>query len=176
MDTPSTDNPVIADVPPLGWELVPIVWDYYDIPLGGLAHLNGVPHLFDFLDDERVPDPEDPEEFLTEDIYALYPVSEDLVALLVEKSDIFERWHKAWSADQSLMKQHPALAADRARYDELKAITAERIKAVKETTPRLLKKGYFSRGRRPVEPGHSAWTSYGVRWSDYVPAPTEEQA
>ena len=91
MDTPSTDNPVIADVQPLGWELVPIVWDYYDIPLGGLAHLNGVPHLFDFLDDERVPDPEDPEEFLTEDIYALYPVPEDLVALLVEKSDIFER-------------------------------------------------------------------------------------
>lgn len=156
-------------------ERVPNVWDFYYIPLGGIAWFQGAVHLFVFHDEQQRPAPEDPEEVLYEEIYALYPIPEDLVALLMEKSDIFERWHKAKSADQTLMKQHPALAADRARYNELKAITAERLDAVKKAGQPLLKKGAFSRGRYPVAPGHSAWTSYGVKWSDYVPVETAEQ-
>jgi hypothetical protein len=175
MTTHSTPPEKNQEVPGSSWERVPNVWDFYDVPLGGIARFQGTVHLFVFHDEQQRPDPEDPEEVLYEEIYALYPLPEELVALLMEKSDIFERWHKAWSADQTLMKQHPALDADRDRYNELKAITAERLEAVKKAAPPLLKKGAFSRGRYPVEPGHSAWTSYGVKWSDYLPVETAEQ-
>lgn len=145
---------------------VDVVWDYYDIPLEGLARLGGAPHLFSFWEERRVPDPDEPGEICLEGIYALYPVSDALAALIHERSEIFERWHQAYRADASAMDHHPALPADRARYEELDGLVKAGLEEARLAAAPVFKVGAFSRGQRAVPAGCSDWGSFTVGWSE----------
>lgn len=166
------------------WETVHFISNNYDGPLEGLADVDAVAHVF-FLHDEIVrqvpvqpasadrgaaidPDLEDEVDYEVDRIFALHPASEELVAALMEQHEIFESWHRAYTADRSLQDQHPALPADRTRYQDLKVKTSSQLEAMRVATPPVLKMGTFESGRRPVAPGSSRWQSFEVQWVEPV--------
>lgn len=151
------------------WEPVPVVMDYYDGPLVGVAHYQGAPHAFLICDEiRRKPTPQEQDEWgddiVREWVYNLYPVSEDMLAKVLEKQAIFERWHQAWSAKQVGMEQHPALPDERARYDELKAEVDPWKEGLQHLTPTHTRVGHFSCDHGAVPSGHSRWQHYQVLW------------
>ena len=155
---------------PLGpWETVHHITNYFDHPLEGLADVDGAPHVF-FLADEVVrcipsqSGQSDEDDYEVDTVYALHPASTDLVAALVEKHAIFERWHQAYTAKQASHEDHPALPADRARYQELTERITPVLATLRAAPAPQLRLGEFVRGRVPVALGESAWKSYQVRW------------
>lgn len=152
------------------WETVHHITNYFDHPLEGLANFNGAPHVF-FLADEivrHIPSPTgqpDEDDYEVDTVYALHPVSEEIVADLIEKHAIFERWHQAYTAKQATHADHPALPSDRARHQALVDKLAPVLATLRNTPAPFLRQGQFVRGRVPVALGESAWKSYQVRWS-----------
>lgn len=150
-------------------ERVHYISNNYDGPLEGLADFHGVPHAF-FLHDEvfrRVPgdNPEDPDDFEVDRIYSLHPVSEQAVAGLIEKHEIFECWHQAYSQDRNAMEHHPALLGDRPRYDALKAEWEPYVEGLRALPPAHLALGDFHANQRQVPAGYSRWGTYTVNWT-----------
>jgi hypothetical protein len=129
------------------FERVYTMTDYYDGPRGGIADLDGRPHLysspFEFWKDEY------------EDLYELRPVDGDTLALALEDWEIWLRWEEAFHAGRTAPDAHPALPADRARHDELAPLLAARLAALPR--PSIRARGEF----RPS--GRGRWLE--VRWS-----------
>lgn len=163
---PPTDRAQHDTAPEPAWEVVAHIWSFYDVAQEGLAHFEGKPHVFFGVEENYRPDPEDPDEFIRETVYALHPASEALVASLREKNDIFERWHRAWSASQGQRADHPALPEDRERYEALKADIDPQLEALRKTKATRYQVGNFAGNRRPVAPGGSRWTSFEVQWTN----------
>jgi len=102
------------------WERVHTVEVFFDQPRKGFADYHGHPHVFASEWDEGADD--------YGSTYLLLPVSEDQLALAKENWAIFERWLAAHH-EGSLTPddKHPALAADRSRYDELGPLVEEAL-------------------------------------------------
>ncbi len=157
------------------WDVVHHISNYYDVPLQGVANVNGVPHVF-FLHDEhycrvkedpQAPDNED-DDWETHLTYALYAVPSRLLDALMEKNEIFERWHRAYRQDARLMDAHPALPEDRPRYQSLQAEVKPALEALQKTPPAQVLMGRFRTSERRLPPGSSRWIGFDVAWA---PAP-----
>src|SRR5262245_49135192 len=85
--------------------------DYYDGPRRGLANFDGRPHAYDA--------PFSHWDGRYEDLFQLRPVDELTFRLALEQWAIWVRWEAAFYAGTTTVNAHPALPAERARYDEI---------------------------------------------------------
>ena len=104
------------------------VHDYYDGPRLGVAELNGVTHIYEAEFDHNA------EEYAG--IYFLSPISQDLLALVMEDWEIWLRWEKESKAGRAPPETHPALPSDRANHERLKALIGDRLKTDPQTRKR----------------------------------------
>ena len=92
--------------------------DWYDGPRGGIANYEGKPHLFQSLFKDIGSEYE-------EDVFLLWPISPEAMALAREDWEIWRRWEKAFHAKDTSKETHPALPEDRARYEQLQPLLVE---------------------------------------------------
>ena len=83
-----------------------------------------------------------------EDRFELSPITDSDLELALEDWAIYGRWRDAFEAGQTTLDMHPALAEDRARWEELAPILAERLAI--DPGHRVLLRAEF-RVREPVE-------------------------
>ncbi len=104
------------------WEIVHTVNEFYDVPRLGVADFDGTPHVYACVFDPVVDD--------WTSTYQLSPINEAGFTAVKEAWDIWSRWQSSFYA-QTLKDDdhHPALAVDRARYEELRPIVARHLKA-----------------------------------------------
>jgi hypothetical protein len=85
--------------------------DYHDGPRSGIADFAGKPHDYQCEFDDAAQD--------YSDIFCLTPMDEGTFRLAMEKWSIWLRWEAAFKAGRTSLDTHPALPAERARYQEL---------------------------------------------------------
>ena len=101
-------------------EHVHVIWGWWDGPLEGIADFHGTPHVFECQFSE--------ENDEWTDLYRLMEIEPALLKLAQEMSAIFQRWRTEWERGNTSIETHPALPADRSRYDELQEATAQGLK------------------------------------------------
>jgi hypothetical protein len=111
------------------FERVYVELDWYDGPRSGLADVNGVPHYFQAVHDDSRPGAPD-------DVYHVWPASDDALALEREQWAIFVAWNSRYEAGTAATDTHPGLGGIDARYDELTALLT-RQRAVSPGARRL---------------------------------------
>ena len=106
-------------------ERVFTVTDFFDGPLEGIANFQGMPHafrrMFDYQRDEY------------SDIYQLKPIDADTLRLALEQWGIWLRWQTAFHRGEVGQESHPALPAERDRYDQLKRILAPALEVPEDS-------------------------------------------
>ncbi len=90
------------------------VEDFWDGPREGFATFRGRPHHFRCIFDEAADD--------WTDRFHVTPVSDEALAAAREAWEIWLRWEEALVAGETTEETHPALPADRPRYEQLKKI------------------------------------------------------
>ena len=100
------------------FEIVHTMTDYYDRPRGGIADLEGSPHIYE----SQFSDIDD-----YTDIFHLTPVSPELFEIALEDWEIWLRWQDAYRKNETPHETHPALPADRARHDELEPMLEQAL-------------------------------------------------
>jgi hypothetical protein len=94
------------------WDKVHTVHDFFDRPRSGVADLDGAPHAYKCCWNDAADD--------WDEIFSLAPVNATDMAAVIEQWAIWRRWRTAHDAGTLTSEdRHPALAADRARYDVL---------------------------------------------------------
>lgn len=63
----------------------------------------------------------------TLDIFELFPISKETLALALEDWEIWLRWHAAFHSGETNQATHPALPEDRARAEELKELLMKHL-------------------------------------------------
>jgi hypothetical protein len=91
------------------FERVFTVSSYYDGPREGVAMLRGQPCYFASRSDDD------------EDVFDLWPIDGETLALALEDWALWCRWLAAFHAGQTTQETHPALPADRERWERLRA-------------------------------------------------------
>lgn len=118
------------------WEPVLSVDDYYDGPLSGVAEYRGVVHsyeaFFDYAKDEwagelRCVEAEQRQKLFH--YHYLTPLSQELLAFMDERSDMFRKWQAAYRAGEVEHSTHPVLPEERERYESLGQRQDEYLKA-----------------------------------------------
>jgi hypothetical protein len=133
----------------VAWERVYTINDFWDHPRRGVANVSGHPHIYES------PFNKDKDDF--EDFYLVSPIEPDLLALVLEDWDIWNRWSEAFDRGETSRETHPALPPDRARHDELTNLIGTRFK----TDPANCRK--MKPAFRSVRLG---WNGMEVKWSE----------
>lgn len=95
------------------WEIVHTIDEFYDVPRRGVADFQGMPHAYRPMWDEEADD--------YSAVYELSPITPAQFKLVMEAWAIWERWASAHFRNQlGPDDAHPALAIDRARYEDLR--------------------------------------------------------
>jgi ribosomal protein S18 acetylase RimI-like enzyme len=132
------------------FEPVHTTTDYYDGPRRGIADYQGQPHIYestfnDFNDGFA-------------DIFRLSPVPQDVFALALEDWQIWRRWETAFHNGTTPNSTHPALPADKHRYDELQMLLENRLT--------INQSNYFTaRGEFRVRDDRRGFPPLEVKWS-----------
>lgn len=103
----------------IGYERVFTVTDFYDGPRQGVANFNGTPHFYDCIFSYQ--------EDGYSNSYRLTPISIQLFDFAMEDWAIWKRWEQAFYKGMATQESHPALPADRARHEEIKAILGKAL-------------------------------------------------
>lgn len=96
------------------WERVHTMTGWYDGPTGGVADVDGVPHIY-------VRDFSDARDGWTEN-YWLQPVGVERLALILEQRAIWAAWLAAFWAGGAPPSSTPPLSTLPKRYHELEAL------------------------------------------------------
>jgi hypothetical protein len=136
------------------WEPVWTMSDYYDGPRGGIASFRGVPHLYE----SRWNDLEQGGGSL----FHLAPLEDDIFPLALEDWRIWLRWEAAFYAGLATMETHPALPADRARYEQLTRLLGDALQIGER--PFVAVHGEFLPAERGI-PAKSCLGAMKVRWT-----------
>jgi hypothetical protein len=134
----------------MNWDRVLTVNDYYDGPRLGIAEVNGIPHIYEAEFDHNS------EEF--GDTYFLSPVDKELLSLILEDWKIWLRWDVAFKKDEVTIETHPALLADRERYEAIKLAIGDRLRV--NTKEAIYLKAEFRN-----LPAGKEWDGLEVQWS-----------
>jgi hypothetical protein len=137
------------------FERVFTMTDYYDGPRRGIANYDGRPHAYDA--------PFSYWEARYADLYVLRAVDDEIFRLALEDWEIWLRWEAAFHAGTTTLDTHPALPAERARYDEVARSLDARLAAL--TSPVIHVRATF---RRSVEHTHAPRLE--VQWTPVVDA------
>ena len=94
------------------------------------------------------------------DIFRLAPIAADVLAWVLEDWAIWRRYEDAFHAGAVSIKEHPALPAERARHDELRALIGDAMQLAGD-------QGFLRRGEfRPANArGRGGDGEMLVRWS-----------
>lgn len=127
------------------WEPVFTVNEYFDSPRRGFANYQGRPHAYlcEWAEDWGL-------------VYFLSPITDEQLGFAKEHQDIWRRWASAHRA-QSLTPEdnHPALARDLPRHEELEPLVNEALAVNKSLALRAIPEF-----RGTLEPIHD----FEVRW------------
>jgi hypothetical protein len=97
------------------WETVYTVNDYFDGPRGGVADYLGKPHVYKCDWNDAADD--------WSELFSLSPIGSATFRLVQEDWQIWRRWKSAFDRGQLAEgDQHPALAIDRTRHEEIRAV------------------------------------------------------
>ncbi len=134
-----------------GPEKVLTVHDYWDGPKSGVANFNGRPHAYECVFDDRL------DEWSW--FYLLNPMDQGTLQLVMERWQIWLRWVEAHQTGQTTIGTHPALPADRPRWEELTRMLNSKLEVPASSD--LAANGEFERSGRPgaSEPWEVAWTT-----------------
>jgi hypothetical protein len=127
------------------------VHDYYDGPRLGVAELGGVPHIYEAEFDHSA------DEYA--ETYFLSPISEDLLALVLEDWQIWLRWENESKAGRVAPETHPSLPSDRVNHERLISLIGNRLKTDPQNRKRYKAKFKWS-GLGPI----SSWYGVQVEW------------
>jgi hypothetical protein len=140
------------------FERVYTVTDYYDGPCGGVADLNGAPHVYRALDlDTKECDP-------GERPFELSPIASDVLALALEDWAIWLRWRGAFDAGCATVETHPALPEDVARQTELAAVLNHAL-AIDPSRRRLVRGEFRVREPTAAKLPSGVLRPFEVRWT-----------
>lgn len=106
---------IMTDAAPYEWETVYTVHEYFDGPRNGVAQYRGQPHAYRCEWDHSA------DEWGTE--FLLSPIAPEQLSATEELWSIWERYLA--TARQGALgpgDRHPALASDRARYEQLHSV------------------------------------------------------
>jgi hypothetical protein len=115
-------------------EQVHVVWDYVDGPRAGIADFQGRPHAFKCQFSDAADD--------WTDHFWLMEIDRDLLRLALDQHAIFVRWKTEFDRGTAAFDSHPALPADRARYEALEAAIKDRFQIEPERS--ITQRGRFS--------------------------------
>ena len=90
--------------------------EYYDGPVCGVADLNGEPHYYECIFDDRN------DEYSKN--YRLSPISKSTFLLVQEQWAIWLRWNEAFEKGKVEASTHPALPQDEERNSEIEVLTS----------------------------------------------------
>src|SRR5215469_7606245 len=85
----------------VAWERVLTVNDFWDGPRRGAAEVSGRPHIYE---SPFIATKDDFEEF-----FWVQPIDADLLPLVLEDWDIWNRWSEAFDRGEASRETHPAL-------------------------------------------------------------------
>lgn len=85
--------------------------DWYDGPLAGVADINGVPHRFKSIFNK--------EDDQFSGTFNVWPISEDMFALEVERWNLFVAWNALCESGHADTDSHPGHGGRDARWDEI---------------------------------------------------------
>lgn len=117
------------------FERVYTVTEYYDAPRQGIANFRGKPHYFLCPFDSAL-------DYFAE-LYELRAVDDETVRLALEAREIWLRWEDAYKRGLVGHDTHPALPAERNRYDEVRARVDARLAALAQEPPAARAKADF---------------------------------
>ena len=95
-------------------ELVYVENEWYDGPRAGIADVNGRPHRFKSLFDEKE------DQYLG--TFLIWPVDQEVVKLEQEQWRIFAAWNALYEAGKATTDSHPAHGGKSARWDEIEVL------------------------------------------------------
>lgn len=131
----------------MGWERIYTIEQYWDGPILGVANFEGRPHVFECLfDDKR-------DEW--SERYALSPIDEELLGLILEKQKIWRRWQKAFQEKQTPISTHPALPPDKEQHAAILEKTGNRLTG--RTEKSVIMRARFQRIEPSIETGEVEW-------------------
>lgn len=136
----------------MSWERVYTVEDYYDCPRSGFADVGGKPHAYNCRFD-HVADDWTNEYFTTE-------IDAGLLALVIEKWAIWQRWEEAFCKGKTSIDTHPTLADERPRYMTLKKAIEDKLGNT-SPKPNLAKGNFRPAGQKP----QFGWGNFEVEWT-----------
>jgi hypothetical protein len=102
------------------FERVHMVWDMYDGVRSGIATYRGSPHYFDCAFDR--------DNGGYTDVYELWPIDEDLLALATEQWQLYRAWERRFHSGEVPVETHPGHRGQNQRYDELQDLIDQRLK------------------------------------------------
>ena len=101
--------------------------EWYDGPRAGVADVNGLPHRFKSLFDEKE------DEYLG--TFLVWPIEMPVVDLEIEQWRIFVEWNLLYEAGEADTDSHPGHGGRSKRWDEIEAL----LKASRAEVPTLTK-------------------------------------
>jgi len=137
------------------FEVVHTVTDYYDGPRGGIADLDGVPHLYEAEWSDKTGN--------YTDTFLLTPIDAETLALALEDWAIWRRWEDAHHQGIVDQASYPALPSDRPRHQELHVILSKRLVT---DAARTVRKSAEFRVRQGASPSGPGVRPLAVRWYD----------
>ena len=104
------------------FEPVLMVWDYYDGPRTGLAHLNGKPHYFKCLWSEL--------DNNYSDKFELSPIDNSFLAIATSNWKHFRKWEVKFHSGLVTVETHPGNRGLNLDYDKRESELEEKIKTL----------------------------------------------
>lgn len=128
---------------------------WYDGPRSGLADINGQPHRFTSLFDEKE------DEYLG--TFLVWPVDKRTLDLEVEQWRIFIEWNALYELGQADVDAHPGHGGRDARWDEIEVLLKQSRSAVPAKARRALAQfSHIDRQARYAQSGPSYMLSWSV--------------
>lgn len=145
--------------PPYYWlrmqfERVYMVWDFYDGARSGLACFGGEPHYFDCEFDHVHAE--------YTDIYQLWPIDQQLLALATEQWRIYESWERRFHSGEVPETTHPGHRGQNARYDDLEDEIDRRLSFL--SAPACRARGEFRARVGQPDPPPGCAAEMEVQW------------
>ncbi len=138
-----------------GYEQVFTVTDYYDGPLKGVAHFNGLPYFYDCIFDIAK------DEYTN--LYQLTPISQSVLEFEIEDWTIWKNWESAFHEGAATIDSHPALPRDKPRHQEIRATLDSSLRT--DVAVCVIRRGSFERLGSGVSP-KGVISPLQVRWSE----------
>ena len=111
-------------------ETVYVENEWYDGPRAGVSDINGVPHRFKSLFDEK------DDKYLG--TFLVWPIDQAALKLEIEQWRIFVAWNALYESGAASLESHPGQGGIDGRWDDIDARLKESTEAVPSNARRAL--------------------------------------